>query len=146
MSKPAEPLRTQATSGDEPPRAQPVAHAIALSELDGARGEPEHANGVHRPPGPLASALGELPHPLLHLKAQLTVCVGSAELTVAELLGAAEQQILRLDRTVDQPVDVLLDGQVVARGTLVAVDECFGVRITELPLSLDGAPALPRKP
>jgi flagellar motor switch protein FliN/FliY len=44
---------------------------------------------------------------------------------------------------VDQPVDVLLEGQVVARGVLVAVDDHFGIRITELPLSLDlpiGAP------
>jgi flagellar motor switch protein FliN/FliY len=62
--------------------------------------------------------------------------VGTVEMTVGELLGAKEHQVLRLDAAVDQPVDVLLEGQVVARGVLVAVDDRFGVRITELPRPL----------
>ena len=75
-------------------------------------------------------------NPLHQVKTRLTVCVGAVELTVGELVGAREHQVLRLDRMVDQPVDVLLEGQVVARGTLVAVDDHFGVRITELPVPL----------
>lgn len=75
-------------------------------------------------------------HPLHGIKTQLQVCIGQASVTVGELLGAREQQILVLDRTPDQPVDLLLDGKVVARGQLVAVDGYFAVRITELPLPL----------
>lgn len=75
-------------------------------------------------------------NPLHQVKAKLTVCVGTAELTVGELLNAKEQQVLRLDRTVEQPVDIMLEGQVIARGMLVAIDEYFGVRITELPQPL----------
>ncbi len=75
-------------------------------------------------------------NPLHQVKATLTVCVGQAEVTVGELLGAKEHQVLRLDRTVDRPVDILLEGQTIARGTLVAVGDYFGVRITELPLPL----------
>lgn len=75
-------------------------------------------------------------HPLHGIKTQLQVCVGQASVTVGELLGAREQQVLVLDRTPDQPVDLLLDGKVVARGQLVAVDGHFAVRITELPLPL----------
>lgn len=75
-------------------------------------------------------------HPLHSIKAQLQVCVGQATVTVGELIGAREQQVLVLDRTPDQPVDLVLDGQVVARGQLVAVDGHFAVRLTELPLPL----------
>jgi flagellar motor switch protein FliN/FliY len=57
-------------------------------------------------------------------------------MTVGQLLAAREGQVLALDRSVDAPVDLLLEGKVVARGQLVAIDGSFGVRITELPLPL----------
>lgn len=75
-------------------------------------------------------------NPLHQIKARLTVCVGEVALTVGDLLAAREQQVLRLDREVDAPVDLMLEGQLIARGTLVAVDDHFGVRITELPTPL----------
>lgn len=76
------------------------------------------------------------PNPLLGVKARLEVCVGQAELTVGELLAAKQGHVLRLDREVDQPVDIRLDGKVVARGLLVAVGDAFAVRMTELPAPL----------
>jgi len=75
-------------------------------------------------------------NPLHQIKARLTVCVGEVAITVGDLLAAREQQVLRLDREVDAPVDVMLEGQLIARGTLVAIDDHFGVRITELPTPL----------
>ncbi|CAJ0822581.1 FliM/FliN family flagellar motor switch protein [Ralstonia flaminis] len=74
--------------------------------------------------------------PLLAVRARLEVCVGEVELTVGELLAAKDGHVLRLDRAVDQPVDIRLDGKVVARGLLVAVGESFAVRLTELPMPL----------
>ena len=74
--------------------------------------------------------------PLLAVRARLEVCVGEAELTVGELLAAKDGYVLRLDRSVDQPVDIRLDGKVVARGLLVAVGDSFAVRLTELPVPL----------
>jgi flagellar motor switch protein FliN len=75
-------------------------------------------------------------HPLHAVKVRLQVCVGEAEMRVADLLGAREGELLVLQRSVEQPVDLLLEGRVVARGDLVAVDGAFAVRITELPLPL----------
>lgn len=76
-------------------------------------------------------------HPLHSVRVQLQVMVGRAEMTVAQLLGARENQVLVLDRAVHDPVDLTLEGRVVARGQLVAVaDGRFGMRITELPLPL----------
>lgn len=75
-------------------------------------------------------------NPLHQVRTRLSVNVGEIEMTVGELLATYEHQVLRLNRAIDQPVDLLLDGQVVARGQLVAVEEQFAVRITELPLPL----------
>lgn len=55
---------------------------------------------------------------------------------MGELLGAKEHQVIRLDREIDQAVDLTVEGKVVARGQLVAVDGHFAVRITELPVAL----------
>ena len=69
------------------------------------------------------------------VKVQVSVRVGSAEASVAELLDLKQGSLLALDRLVDEPLDVLVDGHVVARGMLVAVGEHFGVRITETALA-----------
>lgn len=75
-------------------------------------------------------------NPLHQIKARLQVVVGEASISVGELLGAKEHQVLRLDREIDQSVDLTIEGKVVARGQLVAVDGHFAVRITELPVAL----------
>ena len=101
------------------------------------------ANDRHQPGDAAASEKknwrpeGNASHPIHQVKATLQVYLGSATLTVGELMSAAKNQLLVLDRTVAQPVDLLLEGQVVARGQLVALDDRFAVRITELPLPLD---------
>lgn len=105
------------------PSASPKAQILGLADL-----APSAAKEAPR--------LLSQPNPLHQVKTTLTVRLGEIELTIGELLGAKENQVLRLNRTIDQPVDILLEGQVVARGTLVAVDDCFGVSITELPLPL----------
>lgn len=113
----------------EPYGAQPVAQTLALGELHPVNEATSNAPQLN---GTTLSST----NPLHRVKAKLTVCVGTATLTVGELMAAKEQQVLRLDSKVAQPVDLLLEGKVVARGQLVAVDEYFGVRITELPVAL----------
>lgn len=101
---------------------------------------PELASLVFEELGPGLAEGGEAlvqgRHPLHAVRIELQVRVGSASMTVGELLAARENEVLALDRGVAEPVDLLLEGQVVARGELVAVGDCFGVRITELPLKL----------
>jgi len=107
--------------------APPTAQVISLGDL--------HGEPAHRPPVSAAPILDNA-NPLHAVRARLQVCVGEAELSVGELLAAKEHQVLVLDRALDQPVDMLLEGKVVARGQLVAVDGHFAVRITELPVPL----------
>jgi len=70
--------------------------------------------------------------PLLgSVKIRVSVRVGSTQISVAELLKLRQGGVLPLDQMVDEPLDVLVDDLVVARGALVAVGDHFGVRITE---------------
>jgi flagellar motor switch protein FliN/FliY len=67
-----------------------------------------------------------------NVKVRLTVSLGCCELTVKELFELKESSVLTLDRATRDPVDVLLDGKVVARGNLVAIGDSFGVQVSEV--------------
>lgn len=66
------------------------------------------------------------------VKVRLEAVVGECEMSVGELFDLRDQSVVKLDRDVHAPVDIVLDGRRVARGSLVAVDDNFGVRITEI--------------
>lgn len=66
------------------------------------------------------------------LKVSLSVMVGEVHTTLGELLSLKEASVLKIDRLADYPVDVIVNGSIVARGQLVVVDDNFGVRVTEI--------------
>ncbi len=67
-----------------------------------------------------------------NVKVKLEVRVGDAELTLGELFDLKQGSSVQLKQDISAPVDILLDGRVVARGSLVAVGDNFGVRISEI--------------
>jgi flagellar motor switch protein FliN/FliY len=68
-----------------------------------------------------------------NVKVSLRVVAGEASISIGELFAVKADQVLTLDRSLEEPLDILLDGHVVARGQLVAVDDNFGIRILEVP-------------
>ncbi|AKU24729.1 hypothetical protein ACZ75_06390 [Massilia sp. NR 4-1] len=86
--------------------------------------------GGQTPSGP--AILGDNLRLLDSVPVSLEVKVGNVQTTVGELMGLKEQAVLKIDRHSEQPVDVIVNGNVVARGQLVVVDDNFGVRITEI--------------
>lgn len=62
----------------------------------------------------------------------VTVELGRVRLKVRDLLRLTEGSVVELDRAAGAPVDVLVNGSLVARGDVVIVDDELGVRITEL--------------
>ncbi|KAF0813388.1 Flagellar motor switch protein FliN [Andreprevotia sp. IGB-42] len=68
-----------------------------------------------------------------NVKIRLSARLGEAELSVGELMSLKEGEVLPLEQLLDDPIEILLDGHVVARGQLVAAGDCFGVQLTELP-------------
>jgi flagellar motor switch protein FliN len=87
-------------------------------------------------PGPVAatSAQGSPVNldVILDIDLPLSVRFGEAEMTVLALTQLAPGSIVDLGRTPDDPVDVLVNGHLVARGEVVAVAGNYGVRITEI--------------
>ena len=63
---------------------------------------------------------------------KLTVEIGSAELTLRELLALGESSVIELDRQANELLDVFVNGTLIGRGEVVTVGERFGVRMTEL--------------
>lgn len=62
----------------------------------------------------------------------VTVELGRARLSVAEILSLTIGSVVELDRIAGSPVDVLVNGTLIARGEVVVVDEEFGVRVSEV--------------
>jgi flagellar motor switch protein FliN/FliY len=62
----------------------------------------------------------------------VSVVVGQAHTTVGQLMNLKQADMLKIDRGVDQAVDIVVNGNIVARGQLVVVDDSFGVQVTEV--------------
>jgi len=58
---------------------------------------------------------------------------GQRQLPLREVLELVSGSVIELDRKVDDPVELLLDGKVIARGEAVIVDGNYGLRVTEVP-------------
>jgi flagellar motor switch protein FliN/FliY len=67
----------------------------------------------------------------------VTLRFGSRRLLLREVLDLIPGSVVDLDRQVEEPVDILLDGRLIARGEVVVLDGNYGVRVTEVaPASL----------
>ncbi len=69
---------------------------------------------------------------LMHVPLHLTVELGSCKMSVAEILKLGTGSVVELDRAANAPVELLVNNRPIARGEIVAVDDSFGLRITEL--------------
>lgn len=79
-----------------------------------------------------SAPLGERLDLVAHVKVKLTIGLGGAEISIGKLFSLSPSEVVTLDRDVDAPVDIRLNDKVIARGTLVAVGDKFGVRVTEV--------------
>ena len=69
---------------------------------------------------------------LENIDVKLTVEVGSAELKIRELLRLNEGSVIELDRLAGDPLDILINGTMIAKGEVVMVGERFGIRSVEI--------------
>jgi len=69
---------------------------------------------------------------LLDIELPLAFRFGTTHMTLDQLAGLDTGSLIELDRTVDQPVEILVNGRVVARGEPVDVQGSFGIRILEI--------------
>ena len=69
---------------------------------------------------------------LMDVNLSVTIELGRTTHTLESVLQLGEQSLVELDKQVGEPVDILVNGKIFARGEVVTVSENFGVRITEL--------------
>ncbi len=77
-------------------------------------------------------ALGERYDLVDNVRVMLNVELGKADLSIKTLFDLRDGSVVALDRGLNDPVELVLDGKVVARGVLVAAGDRFGVQVTEI--------------
>ncbi len=104
-----------ATVTEEPPA--PVEVAGQLSKMSDVPQRPRHLETV------------------MQIPVSVKIVLGSATMPVANVLKLGRGAVVPLDRKVGEPVDVVVNGRIVARGEVVVLDEDssrFGVSLTEV--------------
>jgi flagellar motor switch protein FliN/FliY len=69
---------------------------------------------------------------VLDVPVELAVEIGRTTMTIRETLAIGPGSIVALNKMAGEPVDLLVNGKRVARGEVVAIDEEFGLRVTEV--------------
>ena len=69
---------------------------------------------------------------LMDVQMQLTVELGRTKMYIKEILGLGEGSIIELDKLAGEPVDLLVNAKLIAKGEVVVIDENFGVRVTDI--------------
>ncbi|WP_299740868.1 flagellar motor switch phosphatase FliY [Rossellomorea sp. y25] len=69
---------------------------------------------------------------LLDIPLQVTVELGRTNRSVRDILELSSGSIIELDKLAGEPVDILVNSQLMAKGEVVVIDENFGVRITDI--------------
>jgi flagellar motor switch protein FliN/FliY len=69
---------------------------------------------------------------LLDLPLEVQVELGRTRMSIQDLLAQAPGSVIELDKVAGEPLDILVNGRLLARGEAVVVNEKFGVRITDI--------------
>jgi flagellar motor switch protein FliN/FliY len=117
----AQALSEQSTSTPvEEPTPEPrqvTASAPIFEQLEGAGGPPQTRNDINM---------------VLDIPVQLTVELGRTKLAIKNLLQLAQGSVVELDGMAGEPMDVLVNGCLIAQGEVVVVNEKFGIRLTDV--------------
>jgi len=111
--KPTEPV---SESNPELSDWEPVAPQIGKAETE------EH---LEEPPEEVLLALLSVP-------LEVSVVVGSKRISLEELFSLKPGSIIVLDRMINEPVDITVNGRKIAEGELIVVNDRFGVKITKI--------------
>ena len=104
---------------------------------------PTHAPATPPAPSPAPASFpsidggGAAPAPknidfILDIPMQVTVQVGSTKMVIRELLQLGQGSVIELEKLAGEPMEVLVNNKLVARGEVVVVNEKFGIRLTDV--------------
>ena len=111
--------------------------AAAMAEQvvsEGAAPPVEHRADILRPftaPPAQLLMMNELDM-ILDIPVQITVELGRTKITIKNLLQLAHGSVVELDAMAGEPMDVLVNGTLIAQGEVVVVNDKFGIRLTDI--------------
>jgi len=112
------------------PDSEPAVDSVTAEEGEGVEAEgatPQEA--VYTPTeGPEEPNI-EL---ILDIELPLSVSLGETEMTIHEVLQLSTGSIIELNKSVEEPVDVIVNNKLIAKGEVVVLDSYFALRITEI--------------
>ncbi|HET8816810.1 MAG TPA: flagellar motor switch protein FliN [Pseudidiomarina sp.] len=118
-------------TGEQPNEQDPWADALAEEEqtqpLEG------DAGNVFKPLDSSAKAgsLNDLDI-IMDIPVKLSVELGRTRITIKQLLELAQGSVVELDGLAGEPMDILINGYLIAQGEVVVLDDKYGIRITEI--------------
>ncbi|MBM4779405.1 MAG: flagellar motor switch protein FliN [Archangiaceae bacterium] len=69
---------------------------------------------------------------LLDVPLDVTVELGRSRMSIQELLGLSPGSVIELDKIAGEPLDIVVNERLIARGEAVVVNDKFGIRITDI--------------
>ncbi len=69
---------------------------------------------------------------VLSVPVKLTVRIGQAQMTLADLVELGPGSLVPLDRDAHEPADIFVNGRLVARGEIVTIDDKYAIRVSEI--------------
>lgn len=116
------------TEGENPEVPEPADAPPAPAEQSGDYVPDEFEHSAEQP-GDGADINLSL---VLEVPVDVALHVGKTAISIRELMNLVEGSVVELDRAATDPMDVLVNGTLVAKGEIVVVNENFGVRLTDV--------------
>lgn len=69
---------------------------------------------------------------LLKVPVMLSIEVGRTKMTINEIMNMREGSVIELERLLDEPLDILVNGALIAHGVVVLANDRFGIQITDI--------------
>lgn len=144
----AEQTTTEAAAGSAAPAAEstpvgteaPEATAEPAAAAEPSAAPSETATAAERAPAavfeqfsaPAATGAANDIDLILDIPVQLTVELGRTKIAIKNLLQLAQGSVVELDGLAGEPMDVFVNGYLIAQGEVVVVNEKFGIRLTDV--------------
>lgn len=79
----------------------------------------------------LSSQVGDIDL-ILDIPVKMTVQLGKTKMAIKDLLSLSQGSVVPLDGLAGEPLDILINGYLIAQGEVVVVDDKYGIRITDI--------------
>lgn len=108
--------------------------AAALAEAEGDTGSPEVAEleELQEDRAPITADEKRKLDTILDIPVTISMEVGRAKISIRNLLQLNQGSVVELERLAGEPLDVLVNGTLIAHGEVVVVNDKFGIRLTDV--------------